>query len=207
MNSFPGSSKVNRILPKEAFYKQLNLTSEMKGKFVSGIRRIVVENSLTENTLHLKPGTEVIEILVLALDLKQKEVDNQILEIIARQNKHNILFWLRFKEHGQFALYFNKLYKTEWQPLESISIETKGFTLDEVWNGYVEQIALTKELGHAVKETPVTYRLKRQEDIIRLEKSIELMDKAARAEKQPKKKFELAMQVQHLKKDLDDLLN
>jgi len=205
MISFPGSSTVGRILPKEVFYKKLNLSTDLKGKFVSSIRRIVVENSLTENTLHLKPGTEVNEIIVLALDLKKQAVDDRIPEIIARQNKHNILFWLRYEEQGQLALYFNKLYKTEWQPLESMYLETKGFTLDEVWNGYVEQIALNNESGQIIEEAPVAYRLKRQEDILKLEKSIEQLDKAARAEKQPKKKFELAMQVQKLKKKWKNL--
>ena len=149
MIQFPGGSSVGRLLPKEEFYKRLNLSAELKDKFVSDIRRITVENSLTENTLRLKPGTEVVEILVLALDLKIQAVDGRILENIARQNKHHILFWLRFEEKGQLALHINKLYKTEWQPLEAMQLETKGFTLDEVWSGYVEQIALRDVPQHA----------------------------------------------------------
>lgn len=205
MIRFPGSSVVGRILPKEAFYKRLNLSADLKDKFVSDIRRITIENSLTETTLHLKPGTEVIEILVLALDLKKQAVDDRIIENIARQNKHKILFWLRFEDQGQLALCLNKLYKTEWQLLEAMHLETKGFTMDEVWSGYVEQIALTEESEHLTKEAPIVYRLRRQEDILKLKKNIEQLEKAARAEKQPKKKFELAMEVQQLKKELNEL--
>lgn len=202
---FPGGSSVGRILPKEAFYKQLNLSSEIKNSFVSDIKRIVIENSLTEQSLHLKPGTEVIEVLVLSIDLKKKAYDNRILETITRQNKHQILFWLRFEDQNQLALYFNRLYKTDWHSADALHLETKGFTLDEVWNGYIEQIALIKEPELMVKETSVAYRVKRQEEYLKLERSIEQLDKAARAEKQPKKKFELAMQVQQLKKDLENL--
>ena len=201
---FPGGSTVSRILPKEEFYKRLKINSDLKRKFVSDIRRITVENSLTENTLHLKPGMDVVEIIVLALDLKKQTFDDRILEHIARQNKHNILFLMRFEKLGQLALYFSKLYKTEWQTLEAMQLETKGFTLDEVWNGYVEQIAINEELELAVKEAPVAYRLKRQEEILKLKKNIEKLEKEARAEKQPKKKFELAMQVQQLTKELDE---
>ena len=202
---FPGGSTVSRILPKEEFYRRLKINSDLKRKFVSDIRRITVENSLTENTLHLKPGTDVVEIIVLALDLKKQTVDDRILEQIARQNKHNILFIMRFEEQGHLALYINKLYKTEWQALEAMQLETKGFTLDEVWNGYVEQVAINEESELAVKEAPVAYRLKRQEEILKLKKNIEKLEKEARAEKQPKKKFELAMQVQQLTKELDEL--
>jgi len=202
---FPGGSSVGRILPKEAFYKQLNLSTEMKNSFVSDIKRIVIENSLTEQSLHLKPGTEVIEVIVLSIELKKKDFENRILETIARQNKHKILFWLRFEDQNQLALYFNKLYKTDWHFENALHLETKGFTLDEVWNGYIEQIALIKEPKLMVKETSLTYRVKRQEEYLKLEKSIDQLDKTARAEKQPKKKFELAMQVQQLKKDLENL--
>jgi hypothetical protein len=205
MIRFPGGSTVIRILPKEEFYKRLNLSANLKDKFVSDIRRITIENSLTETTLHLKPGTDVNEILVLALDLKKQAVDDRILENIARQNKHKILFWLRFEDQGQLALYLNKLYKTNWLPLEAMHLETKGFTLDEVWSGYVEQIALAEEPEHLTKEEPIAYRLRRQEDMLKLKKIIEQLEKAARAEKQPKKKFELAMQVQKLMKELGEL--
>lgn len=205
MIGFPGSSAVGRILPKEEFYKRLHLSGDLKDKFVSDIRRITIENSLTENTLRLKPGAEIVEILVLALDLKKQVVDDRILEQIARSNKHHILFWLRFEGQGQLALYINKPYKTEWQPLDAMKLETNGFSLDEVWSGYVEQIALLEEPGRSVNEAPVAYRLRRQDAVLKLEKNIEQLEKAARAEKQPKKKFELAMQVQQLKKELNEL--
>jgi len=205
MINFPGGSSVGRILPKEAFYQRLNPSVDLKDKFISDIRRIMIENSLTESTLHLKPGAEVNEILVLGLDLKKQDGDERILEAIARQNPHKILFWLRFEEQGQLALYINKLYKTEWQPLVAMQLETKGFNLDEIWDGYVEQIALSKEAEQVINEIPVAYRLKRQEDMLKLNRKIEQLEKAARVEKQPKKKFELAMQVQQLKQELDDL--
>lgn len=205
MIHFPGATTVGRILPKEEFYKRLTISAELKEKFVSDIRRITVENSLTEHTLRLKPGTEVVEIIVLAFDLKKKEVDDRILELVARQNPHNILFWLRFEEQAQLSIYVNKLYKTEWQPLDAMQLDTKGFTLDEVWSGYIEHIALLEEPGIAISQAPVAYRLRRQEELLKLEKNIEKLENAARAEKQPKKKFELAMQVQQLKRELNEL--
>ena len=205
MIEFPGSSAVGQVLPKEAFYQRLNLSTELKAQFVSDIRRITLEQSLTENTLHLKPGAEVLEIIVLALDLKKQDIDERIMEHIARQNKHKLLFWLRFEGQGRLALYVSKLYTTEWQPLEAMQLETRGFTLDEVWNGYIEQIALRQPPDHSVDEAPIAYRLRRQEDVLKLEKAIDKLERAARVEKQPKKKFELAMQAQQLRRDLDEL--
>ncbi len=205
MITFPGGTSIGRVLPKEAFYKQLNLSSELKDKFVSDIRRLVVENSLTAATLHLNPGLNVVEILVLALDLKAQSVDDRILENIARQNKHHLLFWLRFEHSGQLALYFNKLYKTAWQPNAEMQLKLTGFTLDEIWDGFVEQIALEGSSNSTVIEASMAFRLKRQEDIRRLRKRIEQLESAARSEKQPKKKFELAMQIQQLTRELDEI--
>lgn len=206
MIQFPKSTAIGRILPKEAFYKRLTLSNELKERFVSDVRRITLENSLTSNSLHLEAKAEIDEILVLAIDLKKQEFDYRIVESIARHNVHKIIFVLRFEQQAQLALYYSKLYKTFWEPISDLNLEAKGFTLDEIWSRFIEQIALHKnpELQN-VDTTNIDDRLKKQEAFEKLEKEIEKTEKLARAEKQPKKKFELAMKVQQLKKNLREL--
>ena len=55
MIEFPVSTRIHKRLPKEAFYKRLTLSAALKEKFVDDIERIVIENSLSNNSLNLTP--------------------------------------------------------------------------------------------------------------------------------------------------------
>ena len=205
MIQFPSATAVGRILPKEAFYKRLPLSTELKEKFVTDVKRITLANSLTAATLNLMQGTEISEILVLVIDLKKQEFDGRIIENIARQNKHQLVFLLRYEGSAKLAVYYRKLYTTEWAPLDDLKLAATGFTLDDVWNGFLEQIAFTKDIVHSDSGENINERLARQDAILKLQKEIDKQEKLARSEKQPKKKFELYQQLQEKKLELEEL--
>ena len=207
MIEFPSSTVIGRLMPKETFYKRLTMSNELKAKFVTDVRRIILENSLTKTTLNLEPGKSVTEILVMAIDLKKQGFDYRIIESIARQNKHQLVFLLRYEDQGQFSVYYNKLYKTEWKQLNDMTLAAKGFTLDDVWYGFLEQVALRDDTIAHRADDDIDAKLQRQDAILRLQKDIEKLEKLARGEKQPKKKFELYQQFQDLKKRLEDTEN
>ena len=112
MIDFPVATAVHRRMPKEAFYKHLPLTKPLKDKFVSDVDRIFVENSLTKENLNLTADSEIKEILLLSISLKRQEFDAKIVEAIARQNPHKLVFHLTFEDSAQLALYHSKLYRT-----------------------------------------------------------------------------------------------
>ncbi len=203
MLSFPTRAYVGRIMPKEAFYKNLTLSREVREKFVSDIKRIVLEYKLAPDTINVEPGNDVEEILCLVIELKKSNLDYRIVENIARQNPHQLLFLIKYADQGQLALYFHKLCKTEWLPLEELRLDTGGFTMDKIWKGFVEQIALGNAKGDIQNiELPIEERLKKQEIILRLQKEIDRLERLSRNEKQPKKRFELYTQLQGLKRQL-----
>ncbi len=207
MITFPGTTAIGRILPKEAFYKRLTLSTELKEKFVSDIKRIVLLNSLTSTTLRLEPSESIREILVIAVELKIQAIDTRILDNIARQNQHKLIFLLRFEEQGQLALcYNNKLYSTQWKPLETLALVAKGFTLDTVWDNFLEQIILAGKEDCPRTDLTLDRRIQRYEAIQKLQKELDKAEKLARAEKQPKKRFELYQQVQELEKRREKLI-
>lgn len=145
MIEFPSATSVGRRLPKEAFYKHLPLTKPLKDKFVSDVERIVVENSLTKDNLNLNDDAEINEILLLSITLKKQEFDGKVVEAIARQNPHKLVFLLIYENSCQLALYHSKLYRTPWMNSEAIILKPQGFSLDEIWNSFIEQIALYAE--------------------------------------------------------------
>ncbi|MCI9333050.1 MAG: DUF4391 domain-containing protein [Oscillibacter sp.] len=203
MIDFPAATAVDRRIPKEAFYKRLPLTKALKERFVSDVERIVVENCLTKESLNLTADSEIGEILLVSIALKKKAFDAKIIEAIAKQNPHKLVFLLTFGNSGQLALYHGKLYRAEWAPLEELSLSAKGHSLSEIWDGLIEQIALTGEVAGAGRS--IDERLALRERIIKLEKLIQKTEAAAWKEQQPKKRFELYSKMQGYKKELEQL--
>lgn len=202
MLSFPSTAAVGRPMPKEAFYKRLTLISEVREKFVSDVKRIILEYKLAADTLNVDQGGEVAEILVLSLELKKQELDYRIVENIARQNAHKLLFLLKFQDQGQLALYYGKLYKTPWQPLADLALSAKGLSITSIWEGFIEQIALQQEIVPATAGLTIEEKLKKQEAILKLQREVAKLERLSRNEKQPKKRFELYTQLQDVKKRL-----
>jgi len=205
MIQFPSSTAVGRVIPKEAFYKHLTLSSGVMEEFVTDVKRITISNSLTAATLNLKESTQISEILVLTIDLKKQQFDGHIVENIARQNPHKLLFLLRFDDKAQLAVYYAKLYATAWILYEDITLTAKGFSLDAVWQGFLEQIALQDGLTKHNPDEDIDTKLQRQEMILKLQKDIEKLEKRTQSELQPKKKFELYGQLQETKQKLEEL--
>ena len=207
MINFPTATAVHRRIPKEAFYRHLPLTKVLKERFVSDVDRIFVENSLTKDNLNLVAESEVKEILLLSLFLKKQEIDAKIIEAIAKQNPHKLIFQLIYEDNGQLAIWYLKLYRTEWMLLVDIELKTQGFSLDEIWDSFIEQIAISEKHAKSAGGISIDERLAIQEQRIKLEKQIKKTEAAAWKEQQPKKRFELYQRLQVYKNRLEDLKN
>ena len=207
MIEFPVSTTIHKRLPKEAFYKRLTLTAALKDKFVTDVERIVLENSLSNSSLNLTATAEIKEILLLSITLKKQEFDGKVVEAIARQNPHKLLFLLVCEDKQQLALYHNKLYRTPWMSADEITMKLNGFSLDEMWDSFMEQIALYEERAEHTGSLSIDERLALQEQITKLEKLIKKTEAAAWKEQQPKKKFELYSKLKQYKTQLEDLKN
>ena len=205
MIEFPAATAVHRRLPKEAFYKHLPLTKILKEKFVSDVDRIVVENSFTKENLNLASDAEIKEIMLLSISLKKQEFDGKVIEAIARQNPHKLLFLLSFEDQQQLAVYHNKLYRTLWMTHDEIALKLQGYSLDEICDSFIEQIALYEERAEQTDDLSIENRLEIQDQILKLEKQISKTENAMWKEQQPKKKFELHTRLREYQKKLEDL--
>ena len=198
----PAATAVHRRLPKEAFYKRLPLTKMLKEKFVSDVDRIVVENSFTKENLNLASDAEIKEIMLLSISLKKQEFDGKVIEAIARQNPHKLVFLLSFEDQQQLAIYHNKLYRTLWMEHDEIALKLQGYSLDEIWDSFIEQIALYEERAEQTEDLSIEDRLEIQDQILKLEKQIDKTENAMWKEQQPKKKFELVSKLKKLQEGL-----
>lgn len=200
MIEFPAATAVHRRLPKEAFYKHLPLTKILKEKFVSDVDRIVVENSFTKENLNLASDAEIKEIMLLSISLKKQEFDGKVIETIAKQNPHKLVFLLSFEDQQQLAVYHNKLYRTLWMAHDEIELKLQGYSLDEIWDSFIEQIALYEERAEETADLSMEDRLAIQDQILKLEKQIDKTENAMWKEQQPKKKFELHTRLREYQK-------
>lgn len=205
MIEFPAATAVHRRLPKEAFYKHLPLTKILKDKFVSDVDRVVVENSFTKENLNLASDAEIKEIMLLSISLKNQEFDGKVIEAIARQNPHKLVFLLSFENQQQLAVYHNKLYRTLWMEHDEIALKLQGYSLDEIWDSFIEQIALYEERAEQTDALSIEDRLAIQDKILKLKKQIDKTENAMWKEQQPKKKFELHTRLREYQKKLKDL--
>lgn len=203
MIEFPAATAVHRRLPKEAFYKHLPLTKILKEKFVSDVDRIVVENSFTKENLNLASDAEIKEIMLLSISLKNQEFDGKVIEAIARQNPHKLVFLLSFEDQQQLAIYHNKLYRTLWMAHDEIELKLQGYSLDEIWDSFIEQIALYEERAEEIADLSIEDRLEIQDQILKLEKQIDKTENTMWKEQQPKKKFELHTRLREYQKKLE----
>ncbi|CAH1706065.1 conserved protein of unknown function [Lactobacillus delbrueckii subsp. delbrueckii] len=205
MIDFPESTKTNRRIPKEAFYKHLSLSTALKSKFVSDISRIVAENSLTKENLNLVKDSEIKEILLLSIELKKQDYDQRIIEAIAKGNPHKLVFLMNYEDQKQLAVYYQKLYMTEWMPEAKVELHLSGDSLEDIWSGLVRQIAIGPDTKISSKMS-LDDQLMRQDEIVQLQQQIKKLEKAAWGETQPKKKFDLYQDLKKHKEQLEVLI-
>ena len=207
MIEFPERTVVQRRLPKEAFYKHLSLSAALKAKFVSDVDRITVENSLIQGNLNLTKESTVKEIMLLSIILKKRDFDGKIVEAIAQQNPHKLIFLLMYADERQLAVYHSKLYRTDWMKVNELSLMLNGDTLDTIWDDLVRQIAISSEAVLQRQDQTLDEQLKSQDAINRLNKLIKKTEAAAWKEQQPKKRFALYTKLENYRKQWEAITN
>ena len=198
MLGLPKVTELNKQLPKNAIYAKFQMNTAAKERIDRDISRIYIVNEISASKVNLKDGTEVKSFFVISVLLKRKDFDEKNIITISKLIPQNLVMVLEYEGEAKLATYRNKLLQTMWVPKERLSIELKGLDLDAVWENIVIQIGgLTVEQGRTLDE-----QISIDEQKAKLLKEIDRLEKLARAEKQPKKKFELVQQVNKLKQQM-----
>ena len=196
MLGLPKATEVNRQLPKNAIYAKFKMNMAAKDRIDRDISRIYIVNEVTAAKINLKDGAEVRSFFVMSVLLKQKDFDEKNIITLSRLIPQNMVLVPEYEGEGKMMTCRNgKLLQTEWMPTEKLSLEIEGLDLDAVWENIIIQIGgLTVAAGRTLDEQ-ISFDEQKQ----KLQKEIDRLEKLARAEKQPKKKFELVQQIHNLK--------
>ena len=148
--------------------------------------------------INIADGERVKAFFVLLVVLKRKDFEEKTIITISKLIPQNMLLVLECAGEAKLAAYHTKLMQTDWKRKEDISIELKGLNMDTVWKNIIVQIGgITIEQGNTLDE-----QIAVNEQRMKIQKEIDRLTKAAKIEKQPKKKFELAQKIRVLQSQL-----
>lgn len=205
MNYLPEKTIVNQKIPKEAFYKNLKLSSKLKKSLIDDVESIVVTHSLTNDSLGFEITTIIEEILLVTIDLRKIDYNISLIEMILKSNPHKLLIKLKFNNRLQYLFYENKLYKSEWKDSFNLDYDNSIKTLDALWNYIIIHVLSIEERFDSNKN--IITILECYNKIKELEVSIDRLERKIYKEVQPKKKFKLYQELQLLKQSLEECIN
>lgn len=198
MLGLPKATEMNKQLPKKAIYAKFQMNTTAKEKIDADISRITIVNEIAPNRINIPAGDEVKNFFVLLVSLKRRNFDEKTIAALSKLIPQNILFILEYDGESKLAIYHTKIIQTEWRPAGEQKIELQGLNLDKVWENLVVAVGgINIEHGNTLLEQ-IAVDEKRK----KLEKEINKIEKQARAEKQPKKKFELVQKIKNLQSEL-----
>jgi len=201
MLGLPKATELSKQLPKNAIYAKFQMNTAEKAKIDADISRITIVNEVSADKVHIAVGEQVKSFFVLLVALKKKDFDDKTIITISKLIPQNMLLVLECGDEAKLATYHTKLMQTEWKRKEELSVELKGVNLDTVWENIIIQIGgITVDKGNTLDEQIAVDEQRRK-----IQKEIDRLTKAARNEKQPKKRFELAQKANVLKKQLAEL--
>ena len=210
---FPKSTLVGKPVPKTAFYKNLEVNAKMKQRFVDSVESITWTAKLAPSTLSVADGKTVHEIAVFRMALKKEEVPSDVLTLIDKQMPRHTVFMLQYDDKQ--CLYVNykewhdaeqrqfdivKTYQTAWMKDADIVLAIEGSTMDAVFSSFVRQIAGgLLDANRTDLHTAVMADKEREQ----LQKSINILERQMRKEKQPRKRFEMHQRLVIMKAKLN----
>lgn len=200
MLGLPKTTGMSKQLPKKAIYTKFQMNTAAKAKIDADISRITIVNEIAPNKVNIPAGEDVKSFFVLLVSLKKKEYDKKTIATLSKLIPQNILFVLEYENESRLAIYHTKVMQTEWKPTENQRIELQGLNLDTVWENIVKSL----ECGVWNEELSLDENLALHEQQEKLQKQITKLEKQARTERQPKKKFELHQKITKLKKELGE---
>ena len=201
MLGLPKATELSKQLPKNAIYAKFQMNTAEKAKIDADISRITIVNEVSAEKVHIAAGDQVKSFFVLLVALKKKDFDDKTIITISKLIPQNMLLVLECGNEAKLATYHTKLMQTEWKRKEALSVELKGLNLDSAWENIIMQIGgITIDQGNTLDE-----QIAADEHRQKIEKEIAKLEKQARAEKQPKKKFELVQQIKKLNTEMGKL--
>ena len=200
MYNLPQSTEINKALPKAVLYEKLELKPSQQKAFDADVSRMVITNVLSSHTLPaVAEGQSVKTIYVVTVQLKRNQyVSGKSIELLSRLIPQKMVLALHHDNKIQLAVHHSRLLTSEWMNEDVVDIPILGLDFDKVWENIVAAVG-SIVLDNAISiDEQLDKDWKRQQT----EQKIDQLEKKARTEKQPRKKWELVAEIRRLEKEL-----
>lgn len=194
MLGLPKSTELTQALPKTRIFAKFDLKSAQKESFDADVSRMSIVNVISPRTIPALPAGDTKEsIYVVEVILKRQNYAPKNIQLLCKLIPQNLLFLLRYEAKYQLALFHTKLLASPWG--EEPEIVLSGLDIDAVWDNLVKKIGGVKvEEGNTLEE-----QIHYDEARAKLLNQIEILEKKARTERQPRKKLEMFEELKRLK--------
>lgn len=211
----PDGTVVNKRIPKQLLYDNLNINKALRRKFVDQINYIIWCNKIAESTVNVPVGKQVTEIQVFELVLNGESVDEDVLNVFDSGMPYHILFRLVCGERCKLKMAYKqpasgetdsfkviKYYETPWQDSEP-ELSISGLTLDAIYESFIRQIA-ADELSYRDGDT-IQESVERDIRTKQIERQISSLQSKIRKEKQLNKQVQLSTELRKLRRELEEV--
>lgn len=199
MLKLPKTTEISKALPKKAIFDRFKPSPESRRLFDEQISRMSIVHEISPQTTAIKAGEDASAVYVILVTLKTAECSKKNIALLSKLIDQRMLFVLQFADTARLAVYrADNVLISESKPLADWEVPLSGLDLGAVWENIVAQIGgidLTtgKELNAAIAEN---------KRIEKLQKQIDALEKKVMAERQPRKKWKIAEEIERLKKEL-----
>jgi hypothetical protein len=196
MFGLPQSTELNRQLPKKSIYSKFRLNTADRTKFDADIRKLTIIGEVSPATINIAAGENVAVFYVVLVSLRTQDYDKKNIALLSKLIDQNMLFSLEYEGKARLAVFRTRLLHSKWIPIQELNIKLTGLNLDAVWENIIAQVGNVEiEQGRTLDEQLVI-----DEEREKLRRQIERLERQARSEKQPRRKFELVQEIKRLSK-------
>lgn len=198
MLSLPRTTEVNKQIFKKQVYAALGMDAKARESVDKDVAKLFLANEISPASVNIATGEKVTAIFVLRVVLKSEFFSEKTISALSKLIGQNMVLVLEYENKAKLAVFYNKLYRTDWQQTDTLSMPLTGLNLDTVWDNIIKTISG----GDWGADTDLATGLAEKERKEKIQKEIALLEKQAWKEKQPKKKFELVQKVNKLKEEM-----
>ena len=208
---FPRTTFVGKPVPKNSFYKHLEVHAKIKLHFVDDVVSIHWLYKLAPSTINVEDGKLVHEIVIFSAKLKSKDCPDDVFLFIDQNMPRHVVFILEFDnrykvllnykewkdgQNGQFKII--KTFATEWLTDNQLLLTLEGQNMDALYEAMAGQVS-----GFGTSKSEDTKRIIELEtQITKAKREVESLQKRIRCERQLNRQMELNGEARNIKKQI-----
>ena len=193
------ATEINKPLPKKALFDKFKPNAADRKLFDEQINRLSIVAEISPQTVSLAASAEVPAVYVIAVTLKTPDCDKKNIALLYKLIDQRMLFVLQYGDNARLAVYRAKrVLVSEEKPTDDWQLNLSGLDLGVVWENIIAQIGGIDLAGGKDLDATIAENARRE----KLTNQIAALEKKARAETQPRRKWEYAEEIKRLKLEL-----